>query len=135
MTISISGQVPAEAQNGMVALEDAWTEERTPDPVYAIVKVERDGIKFKDSDQKWSATMKFSHIEPLTGEALEVGKKLLDSVCAARGGATAAVQGVELDIPEAEEPKLDLEQPLAEKSGEGFEPEPEAAPAKLKAVK
>lgn len=95
MTISISGQVPAEAQNGMKALEEEWTDERTPDPIYAIVRVERDGIKFKDADQVWSATMKLTHIEPLLGDLAIQGKVLLEAACGARGGDVST----ELDIP------------------------------------
>lgn len=102
MTISISGQVPAEAQNGMKAIEADWTQERTPDPIYAVVRVERDGIKFKDADQVWSATMKFTHIEPLRGDLALRGKALLEAACGARGGEVAT----ELDIP-AEEPDLE----------------------------
>jgi hypothetical protein len=133
VTISISGQVPAAAQNGMAVLEEHWTQERTPEPVYAVVKIERDGLKFKDSDQLWSATMKFTHIEPLEEPAdVAAARELLEKACGARGGETAAAQSVELDIPEAEEPKLDLEQPLAEKSGEGFEGK---GTGNLKAVK
>lgn len=135
MTISISGQVPAEAQNGMVKLEDEWTHERTPDPVFAIVKIERDGLKFKDSDQKWSSTMKFSHIEPLSGDAAEVAKQLLDQACNLRGGQLSTE--VELDIPAPEEREVDLDTPLAEVPLEG-EPEPEQpgkGAAGLKAVK
>lgn len=95
MTISISGQVPAEAQNGMYALEAEWTREATPEPVYAVVKIERDGLKFKDADQVWSATMKFSHIEPLSGADEQTAREMLRDAAAERGGAVQT----ELDIP------------------------------------
>jgi hypothetical protein len=97
VTISISGQVPAKAQNGMVELEAEWCDERTPEAVYAVVKIERDGVKFKDADQVWSATMKFSHIEPLTGDEAAKAKELLEWACAGRGGSV----DTELDIPAA----------------------------------
>lgn len=101
MTIAISGQVPAKAQNGMFELEDVWNDERTPEPVYAVVKIERDGVKFKDADQVWSSTMKFSHIEPLvTEQDIAAARAMLDEAAFARGGAVLA-HDVELDIPAA----------------------------------
>ncbi len=127
MTISISGQVPAEAQNGMVALEDSWTKERTPDPVFAIVKIERHGFKFVDAKQEHAATMKFTHIEPVTADDLETAKAMLDRACRARGGSESTA--VELDL---EERDVDLDTPLAQQPLDG-EPEPEAPV--LKAVK
>lgn len=109
MTISISGQVPAEAQNGMVKLEDDWTRERTPDAVFAIVKIERDGLKFKDADQQWSATMKFTHIEPITDDfdRTELAT-MLNKAADARGGSVAPVQ-----------PQLDID-------GQGEQPDDES---------
>jgi hypothetical protein len=99
MTISISGQVPAKAQNGMYELEALWNDERTPEPVYAVVKIERDGVKFKDADQQWSATMKLAHIEPMTDEvSIATARQLLDEAAFERGGAVLA-SDVELDIP------------------------------------
>jgi hypothetical protein len=114
VTISISGQVPAEAQNGMTRLEEEWTKDRTPDPVFAIVKIERHGTKFVDATQEHQATMKFSHIEPATGAIAERLKALLDELCNARGGAVAT--DVELDIEPPEEPAPDFETPLADKA-------------------
>ncbi len=97
MTIRISGQVPAKAQNGMYELEESWNDEHTPEPVYAVVKIERDGVKFKDADQQWSSTMKFAHIEPLSGDEAKTAKDLLEWACAGRGGEV----DTELDIPAA----------------------------------
>jgi hypothetical protein len=98
MTINISGQVPAQAQNGMYDLEEQWKEDRTPDEIVAVVKIQRSGFKFDDAKQERRVTMKFTHIEPLTngvmvGEALE----LLESACKKRGGAVE-VPDSELDI-------------------------------------
>lgn len=105
MTVSISGQVPGEAQNGMYDLEDEWTGDRTPDAVVAVVIIERDSVKLKDADQVRQATMKFRHIEPMLSEADEkAARALLESSCRARGGDvfTPAEPPTELDIPEDE---------------------------------
>lgn len=111
MTISISGQVPAEAQNGMYELEEEWTGDRTPDAVYAVVKIERHGVSFVDAKQEHHATMKLAHIEPAEGAVAEQLKAILDQLCGARGGKLATE--VELDMPAPEEPAPDFDTPLA----------------------
>lgn len=115
--MSISGQVPAEAQNGFYAIEEDWTGDRTPDPVVAIVIIERDNVKLKDASQERQATMKFRHIEPLISAAdVQSARDLLEKACGARGGTVFAPADpdMELDIPEVEEPELDLDTPLEE---------------------
>jgi hypothetical protein len=123
MTISISGQVPAKEQNGMYDLEADWTEERTPDPVLAVVKIERDGLKFKDADALWSATSKFTHIEPLEGEDADLARALLEKAYAKRTGN----ESLPMPLPEpsdVQEPVLDLDTPLEDKEpAEADEPE------------
>lgn len=114
MTVNISGQVPAEAQNGMVAIEEDWLGDRTPDPVVAIVIIERDGFRFKDDKQERTATMKFRHIEPLLSEAdAQTARDLLERACRNRGGEVfrPAPEDTPLDLPD---PDVDLETPLAE---------------------
>lgn len=121
MTISISGQVPGKEQNGMYDLESVWTEERTPDPVLAVVKIERDGLKFKDSDQVWSATSKFTHIEPLEGDDADLARSLLEKAYAKRTGNESLpipLDGVE-EPREVVEPELDLDTELADKDEKG----------------
>lgn len=119
MTVNISGQVPAEAQNGMFAIEEDWLDDGTPEPVMAIVIIERHGFKFDDGKQERSATMKFRHIEPLLGvKDAEAARKLLDKACVARGGVVyrRPDPDAELDIPEVDEPALDLDTPLEEQA-------------------
>lgn len=130
MTINISGQVPGEAQNGMVDLEEDWLGDRTPDTLVAVVLIQRAGFKFDDDKQERHATMKFLHIEPLLdGVQAQAGRDLLERACARRGG-SIATPDMELDIPEERE--VDLDTPLAEGDidnvGDPFEPEPESAP-------
>ena len=110
MTINISGQVPAEAQNGMYDLEEAWQHDRTPAPVFAVVPIKRSGFKFDDAKQERRVTMKFAHIEPLDGEAAEAAMALLNQACGHRGGSVAT--DTPLDIPDVDEPALDLDTPL-----------------------
>lgn len=114
MTVSISGQVPAEAQNGFYAIEEDWTGDRTPDPIVAVVIIERDNVKLKDASQERQATMKFKHIEPLISAVdVEAARDLLERACGARGGTVfaPAEPDTELDIP-VDEPELDLDTPL-----------------------
>jgi hypothetical protein len=114
MTIHISGQVPGEPQNGMVALEEEWTGARTPEPLVAVVIIERDGVKLKDADQSWTATMKFRHIEPmLTAADEKAARELLEGACAVRGGDVfrPAEPDTELDIPEIGGDPLDFDDP------------------------
>lgn len=114
VTIHISGQVPGEAQNGMLAFEDEWSKDRTPDQVIAIVLIERHGFSQKDGDDSRSVTMKFKHIEPIKDvEDAATARKLLEIAVGDRGGSVAAVQP-ELPIPT--EPEPDLDTPLAGKT-------------------
>jgi len=105
VVINISGQVPAEAQNGMTVLEEDWIGDRTPEPVIAVVRIERDGVKLKDATQDRRATLKFTHIEPLSGSQADQARKLLEKACAKRGGdVSTPLDGVdEPDLPEGGE--------------------------------
>jgi hypothetical protein len=87
MTINISGQVPAEAQNGMYEHEDAWLEDRTPDELVAVVKIQRAKLTLNDAAQTRAAVMKFTHIEPLEGAAATKALDLLEAATKTRGGA------------------------------------------------
>jgi hypothetical protein len=86
--INISGQVPAEQNNGLVELESVLLAERTPEPIVAVVVIDRHGLKFVDDKQEWSSTVKLKHIEPLSGDAAETGRKLLESAFQVRTGET-----------------------------------------------
>lgn len=102
MTVSISGQVPQEAQNGMVAIEDTWLGDATPEPLVAIVIIERHGFRFVDDKQERVATMKFSHVEPLLSEKdSAAARALLKRACVLRGGEVYVrpEPDTELDIP------------------------------------
>jgi hypothetical protein len=110
--VNISGQVPQEAQNGMVAIEEDWLGDRTPPEVIAVVKLRRANFKFDDDKQERRAVMKFVHIEPmLDAEDHKVAVQLLERACRARGGVVGAPD-LELDIPEERE--VDLDSPLSE---------------------
>jgi hypothetical protein len=89
MTINISGQVPAEQSNGLVDLEKDFLHELAPDPLMAVVIVERASLKFNDVKQEWSATVRFKHIEPLQGEASDEARKLLQDAYSLRTGEAA----------------------------------------------
>lgn len=98
--INISGTVPAEAQNGMTDIEDEWMGDRTPDPIVAVVIIDRHGFKFVDAKQERAATMKFRHIEPILDvKAAAEARALLETACAARGGSIGTAD-TELDIPD-----------------------------------
>lgn len=94
MTINISGQVPGESVNAMYELDEEWQKDRTPEPVYAVVKIERSGFKHDDSKQERKPVMKLSHIEIGDQEAL---KQTLADLYVARTGENA------LDLPEVDE--------------------------------
>lgn len=96
MTVHISGQVPGEQQNGVVEIEAELLKERTPDPIVAVVIIERAGLKFTDAKQVWEATIMFRHIEPLVGEAAAAARGLLEKRYAERTG--NAPLPIELDV-------------------------------------
>lgn len=116
MTVNISGQVPGEQNNGLVDLEPQFIHERAPEPLVAVVVIERAALKFNDVKQEWSATVRFKHIEPLVQEAdQKLARQLLETQYAARTGAESIA--TELDLPEEPEPDFDTpleEQPLVE---------------------
>lgn len=113
MTVTISGQVPGEQQNGLIDIEDELLHERTPDPITAVVVIERASLKYNDVKQEWSSTIRFRHIEPLDGELADAGRKLLEQAYEKRTGDAALP--LELDLSGAvDEPTLDLDTPLAD---------------------
>lgn len=101
--INISGQVPAEQNNGLVELESTLLDERTPEPIVAVVVIDRHGLKFVDEKQEWSATVKLRHIEPMSGVAEETARKLLESAYQVRTGETTLDIGIADDEPEDDE--------------------------------
>jgi hypothetical protein len=121
MTVNISGQVPGEQNNGLVDLEPQFIHERAPEPLVAVVVIERAALKFNDVKQEWSATVRFKHIEPLTQESdRKLARQLLETQYATRTGAESIA--TELDLPEEPEPDFDTpleDQPLTD------EPDPE----------
>lgn len=138
MTVNISGQVPGEQNNGLVDLEPQFLHERAPEPMVAVVVIERSALKFNDVKQEWSATVRFRQIEPLPDEGHQkLARQLLESAYAARTGADS--MPTELDLPE--EPEADFDTPLEDQPLEddedretepdddepedGFEPDPE----------
>lgn len=136
MTVNISGQVPGEQQNGLVDIEATFMQERTPDPLMAVVIVERASLKYNDVKQEWSAVVRFRHIEPLSGALAVDARALLERAYATRTGEETLpvpLDGVDEPVVERE---VDLDTPLADQAvdDEPFEPEPESAPRKLKAV-
>ncbi|UOE45510.1 hypothetical protein [Agromyces larvae] len=86
MTVNISGQVPGEQQNGLVDVEEELLHERTPDPMLAVVIIERAALRFNDLKQEWSAVIRFRHIEPLDGKQADVARGLLEAAYQERGG-------------------------------------------------
>lgn len=114
MTVNISGQVPGEQQNGLVDIEGELTQERTPEPILAVVIIERSTLKFNDLKQDWSATIRFRHIEPIEDETdATAARTLLEKAYATRTGETTLP--IELDEPgEVTEPELDLDKPLVD---------------------
>lgn len=86
MTISISGQVPGESTNAMASLDEEWQKDRTPDPVFAVVKIERAGFRHDDSKQERRPIMKLSHIE--IGDQGEL-RKLVETLYTERTGENA----------------------------------------------
>lgn len=94
MTINISGQVPGESVNAMCGLDEEWQKDRTPEPVYAVVKIERSGFKHDDSKQERKPIMKLSHIE--IGDQAEL-KALAEKLYTERTGENA------LDLPEVDD--------------------------------
>lgn len=86
MGISISGQVPGESVNAMAALDEEWQKDVTPEPVYAVVKIERHGFKHDDAKQERRPVMKISHIEIADQDTL---RSLLSEAYTARTGENA----------------------------------------------
>jgi hypothetical protein len=127
MTVNISGQVPGEQNNGLVDLEPQFIHERAPEPLVAVVVIERAALKFNDVKQEWSATVRFKHIEPLTQASdQKLARQLLETQYATRTGADSIA--TELDLPDEPEPDFDTpleDQPLVEGDDEEGDEDPE----------
>jgi hypothetical protein len=63
MGINLSGQVPGEQLNALLEHEDVLLGSRTPDPLIAVVVIERASLKYDDVKQQTSATVRFKWIE------------------------------------------------------------------------
>ena len=103
-------------------IEETLLHERTPDPITAVVIIERASLKYNDVKQEWSATIRFRHIEPLDGDDVRACRALLEKAYATRTGEeTLPIELDGIDPEPAVERDVDLDTPLVD--GEGFEPD------------
>lgn len=118
--------VPKEQKNGFYGLEEMLMA-NPQEPLTVIATFRVADIIDKELSGERYPIVEIDHLEPIHGaEAIAAAKAIQLAQYKDRTDKDA--------LPIPEEPKLDLEQPLTEKSGEGFEPGPES-PAKLKATK
>lgn len=97
--IKLAGKFPGEEQNGMTQYEESWASIPKPEPVYAIVRLERVGNDI-DADAVKAA---ITQIEPIAQDRVI---DLMREACSARGGFMAASADLELDGLDVEEDEL-----------------------------
>jgi hypothetical protein len=108
VTINISGQVPGKDHNGMYDLEEEWSKVADPDPIYAVVRIDRDGITLK-KDGTRKPVMRFLAIVPLTGDREGFAQGIVEEYVSNH-------VGTPLPVPDVVEPEIDLDTPLADQS-------------------
>lgn len=100
--------VPKEANNGIYGLED-WLMAHPEEQVVAIVTFGVDDVVMKEKRGERYPVIEILHIEPLRDDHdVAAALRLLKGAADVRRGDS------QLDIPEMEEPHLDLDTPLAE---------------------
>lgn len=104
MTVNISGQVPGEQGNGLLAIEEELLlDERTPEPLIAVCVIDRASLKYNDVKQEWSAVIRFRQIEPVLGSDATDARALLERAYARRTGEQTLPIPIPLDIEDSDD--------------------------------
>lgn len=95
MAVQISPARPSEEYNGLEAIHDALMKP-SPEPVVAVVVIERTKQVFVDSDAEDYPVVRFSRIEPiLSAEDQIAATEILERAASARGQAALDFGGDE----------------------------------------
>lgn len=85
MTLKYTNKRPDEELDGLQALEDHFTD-GNPDDVVIVAAVSRHAITKTDPSDQWQATVRFKHVEQVTGADEQTVRKLLSDRYAKRTG-------------------------------------------------
>lgn len=84
--VQLSGRLPGNETNGLEAYYEAFLEESPPQPVLAVVQIERKKWSRDDVTEEHSAAIRITRIEPAEGETRGELEQLLVKLTAARTG-------------------------------------------------
>ncbi|GEM_PF-5070688 len=87
MVLKYTAKRPDEELDGLQALEDHFTE-GNPDDVVIVGVVSRHAIAKTDPSDQWQATVRFKHVEEVTGADAQTVRTLLSERYARRTGNT-----------------------------------------------
>lgn len=85
MVLKYTAKRPDEELDGLQALEDHFTA-GSPDDVVVVAVVSRHAIAKTDPSDQWQATVRFKHVEEVTGEDARAVRTLLSERYGARTG-------------------------------------------------
>lgn len=85
MVLKYTAKRPDEELDGLQALEDHFTE-GNPDDVVIVAVVSRHAIAKTDPSDQWQATIRFKHVEEVTGSDARTVRTLLSERYAKRTG-------------------------------------------------
>ncbi|PRI11914.1 hypothetical protein [Leucobacter massiliensis] len=93
MVLKYTAKRPDEELDGLQALEDHFTA-GAPDDVVVVGIVSRHAVAKTDPSDQWQATVRFKHVEQVTGADAEQVKQLLRGQYEKRtGNATLPLDG------------------------------------------
>ena len=95
--VRLSGFLPGEEKNGLKAHEEAWLGSEAPDPVVALVQIERKKRTVDDDTDEVTSAIRITAVEPLEGADAKAARAQLADLRSRRTGVT------QLDIDAAEE--------------------------------
>lgn len=94
--VRMSGFLPGEEKNGLIAHEDEFLGVDAPEPVLALVQLERKQRAVDDDTDDVKVSVRITALEVLEGDEAEAAAKQLRSLKEKRtGSVTLDVDGVE----------------------------------------
>lgn len=85
MVLKYTAKRPDEELDGLQALEEHFTK-GSPDEVVVVAVVSRHAIAKTDPSDQWQATVRFKHVEQVTGSDAQTVRTLLSERYAKRTG-------------------------------------------------
>lgn len=84
--VQLSGRLPGEEKNGLKAHDEVFLDVDAPEPMFALVQVERKSRQVDDDTDEVKVGVRITAIEVLEGEAADAAKEQLRVLREKRSG-------------------------------------------------